>query len=75
MFFLLKRFKATAWNSEDINIHGTNLTHINFANIGDETKFIDTLKYYQKRLGQLAATLSEEEKLVVKKVPEQFIMS
>ena len=63
MYFLLKGLRATAWNSKDINIGEPNLTHINFANIGRETKFIDTLKYYQKSLGQLAATLSEEEKL------------
>ena len=75
MYFLLKGFRATAWNSKDINIGGTNLAHINFANIGAETKLIDILKNYQKRLGQLAATLSEEEKLAVKKVAEQFIMS
>ena len=43
------------------------------ANIAGETKFIDTLKYYQKSSGQLAATLSVDEKLAVKKVVEQFI--
>ena len=46
MFFLLKSFQATAWGTKDINLGGTNLTNINFANIGSETKFIDTLKYY-----------------------------
>ena len=66
MFFLLKGFRATAWNTKDINIGGTNLTNINFANIAGETKFIGTLKYYQKSLGQLAATLSVDEKLAVK---------
>ena len=67
MFFLLKRFRATAWNSKDVNIGGTNLTSINFANIVCETKLSDTLKYYQKSLGQLAATLSDEKKLPLKK--------
>ena len=70
MFFLLQGFLATAWNTKDINI--TNLTNINFENIAGETKFIYTLKYYQKSLGQLAATLSIDEKLAVKKVAEQF---
>ena len=46
MFFLLKGFRATVWNTKDINIGRTNLTNINFANIAGETKFIDTLKYY-----------------------------
>ena len=68
MYFLLRVFRATAWNSKDINIGETNLTLICFT--GGETKFIDTLKHYQKNLGQLAATLSGEEKLAVKKVAE-----
>ena len=72
MFFLLKGFQATAWGTKDINLGGTNLTNIDFANIGSETKFIDTLKYYQKSLGQLAVTLSVDEKLSVKKVTERF---
>ena len=72
-FFLLKGFRATAWNTKNINIGGTNLTNISFANIGGETKFIDTLKYYQMSLGQLAANLSVDEKIAVKKVAEQFL--
>ena len=68
---MLKGFQATAWNTKDINIGGANLTNINFANIAGETKFIDTLKYYRKSLGQLTATLSVDEKLAVKKVAEQ----
>ena len=70
MFFLIKGFRATASNTKDVNIGGKNLT-----NIGCETKFIDTLKYYQNSLVQVAATLSDEEKLAVKKVSEQFLMS
>ena len=66
MFFLLKGFQATAWGTKDISLGGTNLTNINFANIGRETKFIKTLKYCRKSLGQLAATLSVDEKLAVK---------
>ena len=73
MFFLLKGFQVTAWGTRDISLGRTNSTNIYFANIGGETKFIDTLKYYQKSLGQLAATLSVDEKLAVKKVTEQFL--
>ena len=48
MFFLLRGFRATAWNTKDISIVGTNLTNINFANISGETKFIDTLIIIKK---------------------------
>ena len=46
--FLLKGFQATAWGTKDINLGGTNLTNIDFANIGSETKFIDTQNIIKK---------------------------
>ena len=72
MFFFIKDFQATAWNTKNINLGGTSLTHINFANIGGEIKLLDTLKYYQKSLAQLTSTLFDKEKIEVKKVAEQF---
>ena len=53
MFYFIKRYRASAWGSKDLNFGGNNLTNINF---GNEIKFIDTLKYYQKRLGELTST-------------------
>lgn len=74
MFFFLKGYQGTAWGTKGINLGGNNLTHFNFANIsGGEVKCIDTMKYYQKGLAQLASTLSDEEKIQVKKVTEQFL--
>ena len=40
MFFLLKGYQATACCTKDIKSGGSNLTHINFANISGEIKFI-----------------------------------
>ena len=37
-----------------------------------EIKFIDILKYYQRSLGELAATLSEDEENSVKQLAKQF---
>ena len=48
------------------------MTQINFSNIAGEIKFIDSLKYYQKRLAELTSTFSDEEKISVKKLTEQF---
>ena len=36
-------------------------------------KCIDTLKYYQKSLAQLASTLTDNEKSTVEKETEQFL--
>ena len=72
MFFFIKAYCATAWGRKDLNFGGTNLTHINYRNVAGEIKFIDTLKYYQNSLGELAATLSEDEKHSVKHLTKQF---
>ena len=68
---MIKGSRATAWDTQDLNFGGSNLTHINYGNIAGEIKTIDTLEYYQKNLGELAA-LSEEEKNSVKKLTIQF---
>ena len=68
MFYFIKGCRASAWGSKDLNFGRNNLTNINFGNIGNEIKFIDTLKYYQKSLGELASTLTETEKSSVKKL-------
>ena len=73
MFFFIKGYHAIAWGTEDLNVGRTNLTHINYGNIAAEIKFIDTLKYYQKSLGELAATLSDE-KISIKHLTKQFVI-
>ena len=72
MVFLIKGYRATAWGAKDLNIGGTNLRHINYGNIHGEVKFIDTIKYYQKILVELASTLTEDEKNSVKYLTIQF---
>ena len=73
MFYFIKGDRTSAWGSKDLNFGGNNLTNINFANIGGEVKFIDTLKYYQKSPEELASTLTEEEKESVKKLTGQYL--
>ena len=45
----------------------------NFGNINGEIKFIDSLKFYQRSLGELSSTLTETEKNVVTKLTEKFL--
>ena len=58
----MKGYQAMAWCTKYKKCGGSNLTHINFANISGEVKFVDILKYYQKSLAELLAVLSDEEK-------------
>ena len=55
-----------------LNIGGKNLTQINFSNITGEIKSIDSLKYYQKSLAELALILTDEEKISIEKLIEHF---
>ena len=54
---------------QKINIGGNELTDINFANLGTQVKFINTVKYYLASLAQLSSTLDENEKKKLKKQP------
>ena len=73
LHYFIKVYIASAWCSKSLDIAGNNLTQINFSNTTGEIKLIDSLKFYQKSLDDLASTLSEEEKLVVKDLTEKFL--
>ena len=46
---------------------------INFANIANQIKFIDTINYYQQSLSVLASTMTDEERHCIKKECKKFI--
>ena len=48
--------------TKDFNIGRTGSININFKNISSKSKFVDTIKYYQKTLAQLTMTVTDEEK-------------
>ena len=74
LYYFIKDYIASAWCSKELSIGRINLTHINFSNITGEIKFIDSLKYYQKNLAELASTSSQEEITEVKKLTQQFFL-
>lgn len=76
-FFLLKGITLSVWETKDINIGGSNQSRIDFANIGSQIKFIDTLKYYQQNLLLLTAAVTKEDKKLIKSIEElnvQFLI-
>ena len=52
---------------------GKSPTSINFANIGNQVFFIDTIKYFQQSLGTLASNLTDSEKFAIRTECEKFI--
>ena len=61
-FFVLKDFRLCVWGTKNINIGGRSLTDVQYANISNQVKFIDTIKYYQQPLANLAANSDNNEK-------------
>lgn len=51
----------------------TNLTDTQYANIGNQVKFMDTIKYYQQSLSCLALSANEVEKGNIKKSIQNLI--
>ena len=67
-FFFLKGLRLGAWRTRNLVFGGKNLTSINFANISDRVKFIDTIKYFRQSLSVLASSMSNEKRLVLNRV-------
>ena len=49
------------------------MIRINFANVNNTQKLIETVKHYQQNLSQLTKTASEEGKEAIKKFVVQYI--
>ena len=64
-FFLVKGIRLSVWKTRDLSIGGSNVTNVNYVNIGDQVKFVQTLKYYKQSLAGLSATIRWEEKKAV----------
>ena len=73
IFFYLRGLTLWVWQTTNRSIGVSNLTNINFANIGEQVKLIDTLKYYQQSLSNLADTMAEIEKQNIKFQCKKFI--
>ena len=69
----MKTYIASAWCSKALNIGGNNLTQANFGNKSGEIRLIDSLKFCQRSLSELSSTLTDEEKIAVKKLAEKLL--
>ena len=63
MTFLTKGIWLSLWQTQDVSLLGSGLTTLKSYNIVRHVKFIDSVKYYQQPLSELArSTMSEEKK-------------
>ena len=62
------------WETTRIKIGAKNASNINFALIGNQVRFIDTIKYFQQSLGNLGASMTDIEKnIYIKKTFERVL--
>ena len=53
---MVKGLRVGVWKTRDIAIGGKTSTDINFAHIGNQVQFIDTITYFQQSLSALAGS-------------------
>ena len=61
--------------TRDITIGGKSPTELNFASIGNQVQFLDTIKYFQQSLSGLASSLTDKEKEAIYGECEKFLLS
>ena len=66
-FFFLKGIRPKVWEITHIKIGAKNVSNIHFALIGNQVRFIDTIKYFQQSLGNLGASMTDIEKIYIYK--------
>ena len=66
-FLFLKGIRPGVSEASGIEIGGKNMTYVNFAIIRNQIRFIDTLKYFQQSLGNLANSMTDIQKDSVRK--------
>ena len=73
IFYMVKGYRSSCWGTKELEMGGTNLTNVNYANIRNQIKKIDTLKYYQTTLAGLTSITDDKEKESIRKLIEQFL--
>ena len=73
-FFLIIPLRPSVWETRDITIGGKNPADVNFATIGKQIRFIDTLKHFQQSLGGLAGSLTNSKKAKIRRECHSFLL-
>ena len=73
IYYMVKGFRASVWETSSLNMGGTTLTNMNYANIANQVKIIDTIKYYQTSLANISNTATFNEKVNIENTVIKFI--
>ena len=73
IYYMVKGFRASVCETSSLNMGGTTLTNMNYANIANQVKIIDTIKYYQTSLANISNTATFNEKVNIENTVIKFI--
>lgn len=59
---MVKGIRLWVWRTKNFCKGGSNLSNVNYANIVDQVKFTEAMKFYQQSLEKLAETVTESKK-------------
>ena len=62
IFFVVMGIRLCIWRNKSVNISGTNFTKVQYTNIGNQVKILDTITYYQQSLFCLASSTNGMKK-------------
>ena len=62
----MKGLRLSVWRTKNLSIGGKGISNLNYANIGNQIKFIGTIKFYQEPLSKTAKNTEPSEKNIKK---------
>ena len=71
--FVLKGIRISVWKTKNINIGGKGLRNVSYANISDQVKFIDPIKFFQESPSELAPSMEHLERENIRKSLTNFL--
>ena len=63
----MKGLRLCIWRTKNLSIGGKGINDLNYANLADQIKFIDTIKFYQELLSKTAKNTETKEKENIEK--------
>ena len=73
-FFFVQGYRPTVWETTDIKIGAKNASNINFATIGNQVRFTDTIKYFQQSQEHVRCRKTKYQRHLRESVARQIVL-
>ena len=73
IYYMVKGYRSSVWETSNLNMGGTNMTNMKYANISNQLKIIDTIKYYQTSLANISNTTAFNEIVNIENTVTEYL--